>query len=350
MLSDRLSSIKERLGTSRQVEDEKLLQLYWNRAELKKELSRLQAERDRLLEQIEIQEGVAVKLREQLDYLEQYLGDPAVAVHALVYFQLRNLWRTCAAKVAKFSHQLQRQQEERERRRQLVEFDQQRRRDLAALGKVLDEARAEADDLERKLQQLEARLASLRGFWNYFSRRKLQDELSRVREQWEIAATRVTDLSDDQAAVEYRQAPPFPGLSVDGRRSVNTAVIAFAHQLTANLLTGGIALLAKETTTKRVFDARYGSREQCAQLMGLLKDALVAIDAQAEDLQGLKQATESLRAAAVYRSDADTVPLTDSIGTLPVPTSPVSGLETASRSGINVLVDDYWEVYRALLR
>jgi hypothetical protein len=350
MLSDRLSSLKERLGPSRQVEDEKLLQLYWNRAELKKELTRLQAERDRLLEQIQIQEGVAAKLREQLEQLEHYLGDPAAAVHALVYFQLRNLWRTCAVKVANFSQQLQRQQEERERRRQLIEFDQQRRRDLTELEKALAETRAEADALERRLKQLEARLASLRGFWNYFRRRKIQEELTDVRNQWEIVATRVTDLSDDQAAVESRQAPPFPGLSVDGRRSVNTAVIAFAHQLAANLSMGGIALLAKETTTKRALDVRYGSREECARLMTLLKDALASIDAQAEDLSGLKQTTELVRAAAVYRSDADTVPLTDSIGTLPMPTAPVSGLETVNRSGINVLVDDYWEVYRALLR
>jgi hypothetical protein len=35
---------------------------------------------------------------------------------------------------------------------------------------------------------------------------------------------------------------------------------------------------------------------------------------------------------------------------LPVPTSPVSGLETANRAGVNVLVDDYWDVYQALLQ
>lgn len=349
-LSDHLSSLKERLGGPKPVEDERLLQLYWNRAELKKELSRLQAERDRLMQIIQRQEGVEVKLREQMDQLEQYLADPDAAVHALVYFQLRGLWRACATKVAKFSQQLQRQQEERERRRQLIEFDQNKRRGLAEFDRTLAEAKAAADALESQLRAHETRLASMQGFWNYFRRRKLTDQVEILRSKWDIAATKVTDVSDDRADLDETQPPAFPGLSVDGRRSVNTAVIAFAQQMTANLSAGGIAMLAKETTTKRVLDVRYGAREDCVRLMSQLKEAIALVQAQTDDLRGLKQSTETLRAAATYRSDADTVPLTDSIGTLPMPTALVSGLESVNRAGINVLVDDYWEVYRALLQ
>ena len=109
-------------------------------------------------------------------------------------------------------------------------------------------------------------------------------------------------------------------------------------------------MLAKETTTKRALDVRYGSREECTRLMALLREANGLLADRTDDLSGLKHTTEALRASANYRSDADTVPLTDSIGTLPAPTAPVSGLETVNRAGINVLVDDYWEVYRALLQ
>lgn len=348
--SDRLTSLKERLGSPKPVEDERLLQLYWNRAELKKELTRLQAERDRMLGIIQKQEAAELKLREQMDQLEQHLGDPDAAVHALVYFQLRSLWRSCAAKVARFSQQLQRQQEERERRRQLIEFDQTKRREIAELDRALSEAKAAAGSLESQLRSSETRLASMKGFWNYFRRRKLAEDVEVVRSKWDIAATQVTDVSDDLANLEDTQPPAFPGISIDGRRSVNTAVIAFAQQLTANLSSGGVAMLAKETTTKRALDVRYGSREDCVRLMTLLKEARGLVETQIEDLRGLKQSSETLRAAAIYKSDADTVPLTDSIGTLPVPASLVSGLESVNRAGINVLVDDYWEVYRALLQ
>jgi hypothetical protein len=95
---------------------------------------------------------------------------------------------------------------------------------------------------------------------------------------------------------------------------------------------------------------KYGTREECTRLMTLLRDAIAQLKDDNENLSGLKERTDALRTGATYRSDADTVPLTDSIGTLPAPSAPVSGLETANRAGINVLVDDYWDLYQALLQ
>src|SRR5437868_2671829 len=100
-ISDRLTQLLP--GTRQPVEDERLLQLYWNRAELKKELGRLQNEHLGLLEQIKKQESAVTRAHEQLDELERYLGDPDVATHALVYFQLRGLWRACAARLSRFA-------------------------------------------------------------------------------------------------------------------------------------------------------------------------------------------------------------------------------------------------------
>lgn len=348
---DRLIHLRQLLPGAPQPEpDERLLQLYWNRAELKKELSRLQDERHRLLEQLSNQEGAAARAHEQLQVLEEYLGNPDAAIHALVYFQLRALWRTAAAKLAAFAQQLQQQQAERERRRQLIEFDQGRLRQLSDFDRRLDDARARVDVLEAQLKLMEAKLAAMRGFWNYFRRRRLAEQIERERAQWDTAMTQVTDLSDDRAAVETAPAPAFSGISIDGRRIVNTAVIAYAQQLVTWLSQGGLAMLAKETTSKRLYDVRYGSRDDCAKLMALLRDALGRLKNENENLAGLKERTDALRAGASYRSDADTVPLTDSIGTLPAPLSPVSGLETANRAGVNVLVDDYWELYQALLQ
>ena len=52
-ISDRLNTIRHRIaGVQPEEHEARLLQLYWNRAELKKELSRLQDERYKLLEQL----------------------------------------------------------------------------------------------------------------------------------------------------------------------------------------------------------------------------------------------------------------------------------------------------------
>lgn len=347
-ISDRLGQILN--GNRQAAEEERLLQLYWNRAELKKELVRLQNERHELLEELKKQEAVALRANERMEALEQHLGNPDAATHALVYFQLRALWRTCSARLARFCQHLQNQQQERERRRQLIEFDQTRRRQLADVDRRLLEARNEAQQLEAQLQSMETRLASMRGFWNYFRRGKLSEETGIIRAKWDVAVTRVTDLSDDRAAIEDQVAAAFAGISIDGKRIVNTAVIAYAQRLVSLLSAGGVAMLAKEATAKTVFEMRYGSREDCGRLMALLRDAHALAVRESEDLAGLKDYTDALRAKAAYRSDADTTPLTDSIGTQPPPASPVSGLESINRAGINVLVDDYWDLYEVLLK
>ncbi len=350
-ISDRLNTIRQRLsGAEAPEHEERLLQLYWNRAELKKELTRLQDEHYRLKEKVRAYELAAEQAHEQYAALEQYLGNPDAGAHALVYFQLRGLWRNCATKVERFAEQLEQQQTDRERRRQLIEFDQGRQRQLADLERRILDARSTADVLEAQLKLMSGKLASMRGFWNYFRRRRLREEIETERAKWDVVATQVTDLSDERADLEEAQAPPFSGISVDGRRIVNTAVIAYAQQLVVALSEGGLAMLAKETTTKRLLEVHYGDREDCGRLLALLREAGAIVDRTALDLIGLKDRTDVLRANATYRSDADTVPLTDSIGTLPAPTSLVSGLETANRAGINVLVDDYWDVYKALLQ
>lgn len=350
--SDRLSNLRQLLapGARQPADDERLMQLYWNRAELKKELSRLQDERHKLLEQLRNHEATFIRHNEQLLQLEEFLGNPETGAHALVYFQLRSLWRATSAKVARFAQQLQQQQADREQRRQQLEFDRARRQQLADFDQRIATVRARADTLEAQLKLQESELEAMRGFWNYTRRRRLSEEIAAEREEWDLAVTEVTDLSDDRAALEEKQPPPFTGISIDGRRIVNTAVIAYAQQLVVQLSSGGLAVLAKETMSKRVFDMKYGSRDECSRLMLLLREALALVKNEKDDLAGLKERTDALRAVATYRSDADTIPLTDSIGTLPVPPAPVSGLETGNKSGVNVLVDDYWDLYQALLQ
>lgn len=337
-------------GARPPADDERLLQLYWNRAELKKELTRLQDERHKLLEQLRNHEATLVRHSEQLLHLEEFLGDPETGAHALVYFQLRSLWRATSAKVARFAQQLQQQQADREQRRQQLELDRTRRQQLADFDRRIASTRSRADTLAAELKLQEAQLEQMRGFWNYSRRRKLSEEISAGRNEWDLAMTEVTDLSDDRAALEARQPPPFEGISTDGRRVVNTAVIAYAQQLVVTLSGGGLAVLAKETITKRVFDMQYGTREDCSRLMMLLRGALAAIKNEKDDLSGLKERTDALRAVVAYRSDADTVPLTDSIGTMPVSPVLVSGLEAGNKAGVNVLIDDYWDLYQALLQ
>src|SRR5262245_42453900 len=102
--SEKLSNVRQLLvpgAAASAAADERLLQLYWNRAELKKELSRLQDVNRRQLEILKREEGETQRVRDHLEQLEEYLGVPDAASHALLYFQLRALWKLCAGKLTR---------------------------------------------------------------------------------------------------------------------------------------------------------------------------------------------------------------------------------------------------------
>ena len=73
-------------GREPTVEDERLVALFRNRAELKKELNALDDERHRLLDRLKLQEGSTMRVEEQMAALEQYLGRPEEGYKSLAYF------------------------------------------------------------------------------------------------------------------------------------------------------------------------------------------------------------------------------------------------------------------------
>ena len=68
-----MSSLTAIFGNSEEKshDTEKLLQLYWNRAELKKEFAGMRKEQFRLQDRIKQQEGVAARLQQKLDHIER---------------------------------------------------------------------------------------------------------------------------------------------------------------------------------------------------------------------------------------------------------------------------------------
>ena len=86
---------------------EQLLKLYWNRAGVKRELKALRRERFELLDKLKEQEGAIVRAQEQLEGLERLLTNPLAAANAMVYFQLRHLWRVGAQRLEQFGKELQ---------------------------------------------------------------------------------------------------------------------------------------------------------------------------------------------------------------------------------------------------
>jgi hypothetical protein len=346
---DKLRPLKLPFGPkAKATEDERLVQLFKNRAGLKKAYGDLQDDVYELKQRLKQQEAETGKAQEQMESLETLLGNPQTGYSALVFHQLRGLWRACNLQLAQFAGELERQQEERERQRQTFEFNQQSRAKLEQLDAQLAAANDVAVERQRLLDDLTQRLQSLRGFWNYFRRRKLTAQIAGERVHVDAAHQDAARLREEHTALEQQQAPPFPGLSLEGRRAINLAIIAYALVLGARLSTEGLATRVRESMTKRVHEAQYGGREDCESLMVAIAQALVAVKSRAGFAPQIKTCVEEIKEVAQYRSDNDSVPLAETLAGV-VPKAAEGGTMLAL-SAPQILADDYWSIYRVLLR
>jgi hypothetical protein len=335
-------------GKPRPDEDERLMQLFKNRAGLKKAHATLQDQLYDLKDRLKQEEANTAKGREHIDALEALLGAPESGFSALVYFQLRGLWRACNLQLATFASELERQQDERERRKHSFEFNQSRRQRLEEVDARLAGAEHALEEQQHSAKAVDDKLARLRGFWNYFKRRRVLQERDRERGLVAEAQQRCEDIRAEHVKVEAEEPPPFEGLSVEGKRAINLATLAYALVLSVKLATQGLTSRIKDAMTKRVHESSYGTREDCEVLMTAIAQALVAVKSRKELASEIKGSVDAMRAAAQYRSPGDTIPLAESLAAV-VPPNP-SGRAMLAVSAPEILADDYWNVYGVLLR
>lgn len=341
MLPDKWSQLKlPSIGKADPAEQERLLKLFWNRAELKKELQSLDDQLHNLRNKLKQQENANTRLQQQLEQLEVLLGSPERGLDALVHFGLKALWRACREQLEKFAAELKRERQDAERKEQLAEFQQDRSERLKVADERLSQAQEVAEAERGRLGQQEARLAQLQRFWHYFKRRALAAEILTQRERCAGAERHLGEMGESHRTIEKEPWPEFPGLSIEGRRRVNLAVIAYAQHLFARLAVSGLAMDARLANNRSVESARHGSLDACLARLREIAQALALVNAQDGLAAEILKRGEKMSAGATWRNANETVPQPASL-----PPAGTGGVPDA-----NVLVDDYWDVYKVLLR
>ena len=341
MLPDKWSQLKlSSMGKADTAEQERLLKLFWNRAELKKELQSLDDQLHNLRNKLKQQENANTRLQQQLEQLEVLLGSPERGLDALVHFGLKALWRACREQLEKFAAELKRERQDAERREQLAEFQQDRAERLKVADDRLRQAQEVADAEGERLAEQARRLRQLQRFWHYFRRRSLAVEILEQRERCAGADRHLGDMREAHRTIEKEPWPEFPGLSIDGRRQVNLAVIAYAQHLFARLAASGLAMDSRLANNRSVESARHGSLDACLARLREIAQALALANAQDGLAAEIKKRGEKMGATATWRNASETVPQPASL-----PPAAVGGVADA-----NVLVEDYWDVYKVLLR
>jgi prefoldin subunit 5 len=199
MLPDKWSQLKlPSIGKPDPAEQERLLKLFWNRAELKKELQGLDDQLHNLRNKLKQQENANSRLQQQLEQLEMLLGNPERGFDALVHFGLKALWRACRDQLDRFASDLKRDRQDAQRKQQLAEFQQDRSERLKVADERLRQAQEVADAERERLRQRDERMARLKGFWNYFKRRDLAAEILAQRQRCVVAERQLADMRESR--------------------------------------------------------------------------------------------------------------------------------------------------------
>jgi hypothetical protein len=340
-LIDKLSFLKGGSeGGSVSPDEERLMQLFQNRAGLKKAYADLKDEFHLLRDRLKQQEGATIRVQEQLDALGDLLADPRTGFGALVFFQLRGLWKTCHQQLSAFTADLTRQQEVREMAKHKSEREAAKSARLADVDQRLQAAASDADLQRQHLATAHSELERLTALWHYFARRRRQKSLETLRQSVVVADAAVGDLHAERTAINNEGLDDFPGISLQARRNINLAIISYAESLCEHVDAFGLAARAKEAVARRVHEMSFGTRADCEGYMQRVQKAQAAVANHKQITAGVRIKLERLRSTCEYRNTADTVPTADSLAAATAAT-PVSW---------NVLAEDYWDLFTLLLR
>jgi hypothetical protein len=331
-------------------EDGRVLALFRNRAELKKAYGELQDEIYRLKDRIKQQEGATQRVQEMLNALELRLGIPESAYPALVFYQLRKLWQSGREIIEQFVADLVRQQDERERRQHLAEHNRRQFTRREAVEKQLRSAETRAAGAAAALTALEAERARLTRFWHYFKRRALVHRIDAAQATAASAGLSLAEAREAAEAIEREPLPEFPGLTIETRRAINVAAIAYAEVLCLRLAKTPLVQLAREATSRREATDDYGAQAECEALMAEIDRARAVLQGRNSIAQDIKTRSERLKQVARYRGPADTSPTSDSLAFSEGDVLDTAATGASAARMPNVLAEDTWDLFRILLR
>src|SRR5690606_2886725 len=225
-------------------QSEQLLKLYWNRAAVKRELRELRRERYALLDKLKEHEGEILRAKEQLDGLERLLTNPLAAANAMVYFQLRHLWRVAAQRLEQFAAELHAQRERQERKVLHGAALAKRGRRIDANDEKCQGLMVQQGDLSRESEALAKQIDSMNVVFRLFSGPGRRRRLAGLRSGLSMLQERIAELQHLREKIEGETLPEPEGLNLESRRLINAALIALAQHLVVHFSEHDLASLA----------------------------------------------------------------------------------------------------------
>ena len=327
-------------------DSEKLLELYWNRAELKKEFASLRDETFRLKKQIAAKEGCTARVQQQLDHLEDLLVDPDWVYNVVVYYQLRAFNQSCKSKLARFAEQLKQQREQRQQSKVVDVWIDQRNEEAQALQAHLGEQRMNMQSLENQLQTERHRFSAMGGFARFFRRRSITKALDGIAGRMGESQLRESELLAALEEINSRAAPDSEGLDIASKRSINFMILSFAQHMYLQFQDDGLAGMAKESGDKSAGAINYGTKADCDLILEAVRQRGDSMDNGSDYADVLQQRAKLIAEKALFNLDNDAVPVAGSVSTI----YSFDQNGAVREKDANLIGENYWELAKVLSR
>ena len=329
------------------VEDnEKLVDLFRNRAELKKEFAALRDEKYQLQDRIKQHEGATARVQQKMDHLESLLLDREWVHNVVTFYQLRRLAAHCNVKLVRFAEQLKQQREQRAYSKVMDAWTEQRDSQVASIEGEIGQHRLQVQLLEDQLQAERHKLTTMNGVSKVFRGRNLEAEVDLISARVDAAQAREQELLQDLDKVYNLATPDHRGLDDATKRSINFMILSFAQQLYLIFSEDNLAALAKEASEKSVGAVNYGTKLECDEIVERIEKRWDSMESVTEFVDVLQKRAVLIAEHAVFRNDDDVVPAAGTVATV----FAIDANGVVKEKDANLLGDNYFGIAKVLSR
>jgi DNA repair exonuclease SbcCD ATPase subunit len=318
------------------VEDNRVVELFRSRNEIKKQYDDLQGELNRQRDRLKQQEAATARVQEILDGLEQRLARAETGYPALAFYHLRSLWAGGRELLQSFVSDLARKQEERERKSHALVGNQRSFGERQLLEAQLRAAETAVVDARQALQNLKSQAEALKRFWH----KQRRTAILALQPAAEAA------LADAEKKLEQSRADV---AALESKVAINLATIAYAEVLCVRLAKSPLLGQAKAAVARREVADDYGTAEECERLMVEVQRARAALEVRNGLTQEVGTRVDRIKKTARYRSVTETVPMAESIAISEGDVMEQKPQGAHAGRLPNVIAEDSFDLFKVLL-
>jgi hypothetical protein len=199
------------------------------------------------------------------------------------------------------------------------------------------------------LHEMEERQQGLAGFWNHFKRRSSRSKMNPLSEQRDEILAQRDRFNLAKKTKQGERPSSLEKLSLAGERKINLVLIAIGQEFYLHFSSRNISAIARESSVRKVSEANYGGIAECRELGNFIDRRIQELQAGAELIGNVRNRTLFLEKNAQYRSETDLVPVASSFAEIQLKFSDATEPHDNKSISVNILADEYWDIFSVLL-